>query len=160
MARVTVRVLNKTRDSVLGARVAIADTWLARLRGFIRRPPPAEGEGLLLSPCRGVHTWWVRFPLDVILVDRHGRVVATYEQLQPGRRTRYHLAAEYALEVPAGTIAATGTQRNDLLAWLPANPGATNADASSAAINGGVVETADDPVADVSGTESKPASRP
>lgn len=123
MANVVVRVLNKTRDSVLGARVRIADDWRSRMRGFIRRPPPHEGEGLLLSPCRAVHLWGVAFPLDVIFVDRHGRVVALYEDIQPGRRTRYHFKAEYALEVTAGTIAATGTELNDLLAWLPVNTG-------------------------------------
>lgn len=160
MAGVTVRVLNTTRESVLGARVGIADTWWTRLRGFMRRPPPGQGEGLLLSPCRGVHMWWVRFPLDVILIDRHGRVVATYEELQPGRRTGYHLKAEYALEVPAGTIAATGTQLNDLLAWLPASPDQANADASRSPIHSDPVETADDPIAHVNGIENKTASRP
>lgn len=116
-----IHVVNKTRDSVLGARVEIADRWWTRLRGFLRRPPPAQGEGLLLSPCRGVHMWGVKFPLDVIFVDRHGRVVAIYGELQPGKRTSYHFGAEHALEVPAGTIAATGTQVGDLLAWLPAD---------------------------------------
>jgi hypothetical protein len=71
----------------------------------------------------------VSFPLDVVFVDRHGRVVATYESLAPGSRTSYHLNAEYALEVPAGTVAATATRPQDLLAWMPA--------AEEDAMNGG-----------------------
>lgn len=71
----------------------------------------------------------VSFPLDVIFIDRHGRVVAIYESLEPGSRTSYHLDAEYALEVPPGTIAATSTTKQDLLAWTPA--------ADGDAINGG-----------------------
>lgn len=159
MARVVIRVLNKTRDSVLGGRIVIADTWWTRLRGFMRRPPPGEGEGLLLSPCRGVHMWGVAFPLDVILVNRHGRVVAIYEELQPGRRTGYHFKAEYALEVPAGTIAATGTQPDDLLAWLPANPDQAGASASTTANHGGEVEASGDRIARAGDVEGKTPSR-
>lgn len=104
--------------------------------------------------------WWVAFPLDVILVDRRGCVVAMYERLEPGQRTRYHFAAEYALELPAGTIAATSTQLNDLLAWLPANPGHASADASTSAIEGGGVDVPVDPVAHASPMERKTASQP
>jgi uncharacterized membrane protein (UPF0127 family) len=118
-----VKVVNTTRDSVLGTRVAIADRMWSRVRGFLFRPAPAHGEGMLLSPCRAVHMIGVGYPLDVIFVNRHGCVVATYESLSPWRRTAYHLGAEYALELPAGTIAATGTVRDDLLAWLPAESG-------------------------------------
>jgi uncharacterized membrane protein (UPF0127 family) len=116
-----VRILNKTRDSVLGAQVLIADRWWARMRGFLRRPEPVAGEGILLSPCRAVHMIGMSFPLDVVFVDRHGRVVALYADLPPGGRSGYHIGAEYALEVPAGTIAATGTREQDLLVWLPSH---------------------------------------
>ncbi len=116
-----VKVINKTRDSVLGSRVSIADRWWARMRGFVGRPAPATGEGILLSPCRAVHLIGVSYPLDVIFVDRHGKVVALYRGLEPGRRTSYHLGAEYALEVPAGTVAATHTRETDLLTWVPSD---------------------------------------
>ena len=121
MARI--RIVNKTRDGVLGARVSVADRWWMRVRGFLGRPEPASGEGLLLSPCRAVHMIGMAYPLDILFLDRHGKVVAVYERLSPGRRTRYHLSAEYALELPAGTIAATGTRRDDMLAWTPAEEG-------------------------------------
>ncbi|MGH7552813.1 MAG: DUF192 domain-containing protein [Longimicrobiales bacterium] len=121
-----VKVINKTRDSVLGSRVAIADRWWSRMRGFVSRPAPGAGEGILLSPCRAVHMLGVSFPLDVLFVDRRGSVVATYQGLEPGRRTGFHRNAEYALEVPAGTIAATQTAEHDLLAWLPAEMPAKN----------------------------------
>jgi uncharacterized membrane protein (UPF0127 family) len=113
------RVINKTRDSVLGSRVRLADTWWPRTRGFLFRPRPAAGQGLLLSPCRGVHMIGMPYPLDVLFLDRHGAVVALYPRLRPGRATSWHRRAEYALEVPEGTIEATGTRENDLIVWLP-----------------------------------------
>ncbi len=115
-----IRVLNKTRGSVLGSRVELADRWWLRVRGFLRRPRPDRGEGILLSPCRAVHTVGLGFPLDVIFIDRDGGVVALYPSLRPGRFTRFHRSAEYALELPAGTIDATATVEADSIAWLPA----------------------------------------
>ena len=119
-----IRVINKTRDSVLGSRVEIVDRWWSRVRGFLGRPQPDHGVGLLLSPCRAVHMIGMRFPLDVVFVNRAGKVVATYPELEPGSRTRYHLRSEYALEMRAGTIRASGTEVDDVLAWLPAEEGA------------------------------------
>jgi len=117
----TIRVVNKTRESILGSQVAVADKLWSRVRGFLRRPAPEHGEGLLLSPCRAVHTVGMTFAIDVLFVGRGGRVIAVYPELQPNRRTAYHAGAEYALELPPGTAAASGTQPDDLLTWSPAD---------------------------------------
>ncbi len=72
---------------------------------------------MLLAPSQGVHMWWMKYPLDVALLDRERRVVATYTGLQPGKRTRVHRGARYALELPAGTLAASQTDVGHLLEW-------------------------------------------
>jgi uncharacterized protein len=110
---------NRTRDRALGNRIRIVDTWFGRLRGFLMRPAPATGEGLFVMPCRAVHMYGMAFPLDVAFLDAEGRVVATYPGLAPGNRSRFHKNAEYALELPAGTLAATETQVGDQLIWRP-----------------------------------------
>lgn len=58
-------------------RIAItrAGTWRQRLRGLIGQPPPPAGAGLLLEPCRAIHTIGLRGPIDVVFVDRRGFVV-------------------------------------------------------------------------------------
>jgi uncharacterized membrane protein (UPF0127 family) len=114
----TVRIVNRTRDRELGSRVDLADSWWLRVRGFLRRPQPRPGEGLLLSPCRAVHMMGMAYPLDVIFLDRHGHIVAQYPDLRPGRSTAWHARARYALELPQGTIAATGTEAGDHVVWL------------------------------------------
>jgi uncharacterized protein len=118
----TIRVLNRTRGTVLGTRVHLADRLHNRVRGFLFRPPPVAGEGILLSPCRAVHMYGVPFALDVIFVDEAGQVVALYHDLRPWRRSRFHRSALYALEVPAGTIRATGTAVGDALSWAGVRP--------------------------------------
>jgi hypothetical protein len=118
----SVTIVNRTRESVLGTKVGLADRWWLRARGFLRRPEPCEGEGLLLNPCRAVHMVGMTFPLDIVFVDRHGRVLGLYPELQPGRRSRWHGAAKYALELRAGTIDATRTEVGDLVAWHESGP--------------------------------------
>jgi uncharacterized membrane protein (UPF0127 family) len=86
---------------------------------MVARPRPETGEGLLLSPCRAVHMYGVRFPLDVAFLDAAGTVVASYPSLRPGSRTRWHRNAVHALELPAGTLENSGTIVGDVLAWSP-----------------------------------------
>jgi uncharacterized protein len=115
-----VRVVNETRGRVLGGRIGMADSLGLRLRGFLLRRRPGAGEGLLLAPCRGVHMYGMRFPLDVILIDHAGVVVAVHASLQPGARTPIYGSARYALELPSGTIEPSGTAVGDRLSWRPA----------------------------------------
>ncbi len=113
----TVEVGNRSRRSLLGRRVAVADRPWSRLRGLLGRPEPEAGEGILFIPSRGVHMYGMRYPLDVVLADPDRRVVALYRGLRPWSRTRVHRSARYALELPVGTIEASGTREGDLLEW-------------------------------------------
>ena len=114
-----VQMMNRTRGTLLGTRIGLADRWWLRMRGYLVRPRPVLGEGMLLVPCRAVHMFGVRFALDVLFLDRHGRVVETYPGLQPGGRTSVVREAAYALELPVGTVEVTGTREGDLLSWTP-----------------------------------------
>lgn len=60
---------------------------------------------------------WMAFPLDVAFVDERGGVVASYRSLEPGGRTRWHSNAADALELPAGTLTATGTVEGDTIVY-------------------------------------------
>ena len=114
-----IRVVNKTRDRELGSRVAVADRWWQRTRGFLGRAEPVPGEGILLSPCRAVHMWGMGFALDVVFLDREGVVEAVYPALRPRGMTKFHRRAEYAVELPAGVVQETGTVPGDRIVWMP-----------------------------------------
>lgn len=114
------RVANKTRNTVLGSRIRMADRWWSRIRGFLGRPEPQEGEGMLLIPAKSIHMYGMTFSLDVLFLDRRGRVIGKYVELEPGERTDWHGDAEYALELPAGTVESARTRVGDLVAWSPA----------------------------------------
>ena len=112
-----VRVVNTRSNRELGSRIGMADRWLLRLRGMLVQPAPRPGEGLLLTPCRSVHMYGMRFPLDVAFLDQGGAVIALYPSLPPGSRTRWHRNAAHALELPSGALAQSGTGLGDVLVW-------------------------------------------
>jgi uncharacterized membrane protein (UPF0127 family) len=116
------RITNRTRNTLLGSRVEVASTFWGRLRGFIGRAEPKRGEGLLLLRCDAVHTFWMSFDLDVLFLDEKGRVLELVRSLAPWKRTRRIPGAQYVLEVPAGTIEASGTQAGDELSWRDPTP--------------------------------------
>ena len=111
------RVLNTERNTCLGTRIRVADGYWSRLKGLLGRKGLDEGEGLLIVPSRGIHMWGMRFPLDVLLLDEGGRVQALHPGIAPGEATGFVKGVRYALEVPVGTIEATGTREGDILEW-------------------------------------------
>jgi uncharacterized membrane protein (UPF0127 family) len=102
---------------VVGSTVYFAGTWWGRAKGWLGRPAPVAGEGLLLMPCKGIHMIGMNYPIDVAFLDAGGIVVAIYADLEPWQRTRMHKNANSALELPAGTLVKTGTVVGDRLSW-------------------------------------------
>jgi uncharacterized membrane protein (UPF0127 family) len=108
---------NLTRRRSLAHRVRLALTPLTRLRGLIAHPPLERGEGLLLRPCRGIHTWFMRYPIDVIFLDAEGRIVALAPNMRPWSMTPVHFEANCALELPAENLASGDTSLGDLVVF-------------------------------------------
>jgi uncharacterized membrane protein (UPF0127 family) len=109
------RVINETRQVVLGHRVSLARTFGLRLRGLIGRRAWGEHDGLWIEPCAGVHSLGLRFAIDVVLVDE-AHAVLWLGTIEPWRLGRMHLDARAALELPAGTLVRSGTTVGDRLA--------------------------------------------
>lgn len=109
------RVENQTRGVVLVERGRVADNFWTRFRGLIgvRNLPP--GDGLAIVPCNDVHCMFMSIPIDVVYVDRADRVVALDREMKPWAVGRPHRGARYVLELPAGTIARSGTLVGDQL---------------------------------------------
>jgi uncharacterized membrane protein (UPF0127 family) len=97
-----------------------ADRFLARLAGLLFRPEPKPGEGLLIVPCASVHTAFMRYPIDVVFLDRHGRIRRIVPRLAPWRSAACR-GAHQTLELKAGEGARLGLQAGQRLA-LDADP--------------------------------------
>lgn len=107
------RAMNLDRDTEIASWVERPSTFLGRAIGLLYRSTLPEGAALLLDPCRSVHTFGMRFRIDVLFLDPQGQVVRVYRLLRPLRFTRFCMNARSALEVAAGTIDRTGTKIGD-----------------------------------------------
>jgi uncharacterized protein len=87
------------------------------MKGLIGRRPEQflQGRGIWIYPCNGIHTFGMRFPIDVAYLDSRKQVVRIYHALVPFRIARMMLKAKSVLELPAGTLESTQTQIGDEL---------------------------------------------
>ena len=107
---------NLTRDRVLGEAVELADTSAKRRTGLLKHTELAPGEGLWIAPCESVHSFFMKFTIDVLYLDRGKKVRGLRPQMKPWRVSAC-LPAHSVLELPAGLIERTGTQKGDQLAF-------------------------------------------
>lgn len=107
------RLLLVDRDIVVADSVRRATSIRGRMRGLLGGPALGPGEGLLLSPCKQVHTFGMRFPIDVVFCDRTWRVTHVVRGMKPGRVSKVDRKARHAIELSAG--AAAGVERGDRL---------------------------------------------
>jgi uncharacterized membrane protein (UPF0127 family) len=112
-------VLNRTRGTTLGSRVHLADTPKSRRIGLLRRELLRPGEGLWIYPTQAIHTFGMRFPIDVVFLDRKLRIKRIYHQLAPFRLTTFVWGAKSVLELPPGSLANTSTTVGDELQISP-----------------------------------------
>jgi uncharacterized membrane protein (UPF0127 family) len=115
MAEKQTQIRNLTRDTVLVAKGRIADNRWTRLKGLVGVKHLSDGDGLLIKPCKGVHCMFMSIPIDVVYVDRDDRIVGLDENMAPWQVGRIYISSRYAVEMPAGTIARTGTRVGDAL---------------------------------------------
>ena len=95
----------------------VADSFFKRAFGLIPRTELAIGEGLRLTRTSSITMWFMRFAIDVLFVDKEGRVVKISERLRPWTVAVWALQSSEVLELPAGTAKATGTQVGDELVF-------------------------------------------
>jgi uncharacterized membrane protein (UPF0127 family) len=113
----TVRVVNATRGTVLGERVRVAETGLSRIVGLLGERELRQGDGLLIVPSQGVHTWGMLFPIDIVVLDRGWNVLALRRRMRAFRMTRLFWKAAAVLELPSGMLDSTATAVGDTLAF-------------------------------------------
>jgi len=111
----TVQVLNKTKSTVIGERIAVADTSLSRMVGLLGKQGLEAGTGLLIMPSQAVHTIGMQFPIDVLFVSKDDCVLHVQPGLVPYRLSGLHWRAQYVVELPAGAIAQSRTSVGDEL---------------------------------------------
>jgi uncharacterized protein len=102
------KVRVKHNHQVIADEILIADTMYTRLVGLMfRSSPPQRSQGLLLNPCNSIHTFFMRYSLDVVFLSKTNEVIKVIRNLKPWRMTWIYFRASKTLEVPAGALPAS-----------------------------------------------------
>jgi uncharacterized protein len=108
-------VYNKSKETFLAFRVAVADSILGRLVGLLGRRSLKPDGGVWIVPANSVHTVGMMFSFDLVMIDKDFRVVGLKEMVKPFRVVLPKLRAESVIELPAHTIFRSRTELGDEL---------------------------------------------
>lgn len=115
----TLAILNRTTRAEIGDRIECADTSLTRLVGLLGRSGLEAGRGIWIRPSSGVHTFGMRFAIDVVGLDQGMRVVKLWPKVKPHRMTSINTKVRSVLELTAGAIELQSIQIGDVLDISP-----------------------------------------
>lgn len=100
----TVRVVDLRSGAILAERAEWSGSLWQRFRGLMFRRSLDEGAALVLAPCNSIHMLFMRFPIDVLFLDRDNRATKLTHRLKPYRVAFGTRRTHSAIELPAGTL--------------------------------------------------------
>jgi uncharacterized membrane protein (UPF0127 family) len=114
-----VSVWNQSKATAIGDKIAVADSSITRFLGLMGQRSLEVGSGLWITPSSGVHTCWMRIPIDVVALDRSLRVLEVSPGVRPWRISGLSLKTHSVLELPVGQIIACRIEVDDRLEIVP-----------------------------------------
>jgi len=114
-----IRVVNRTRGTLVAERCRVARSLRDRTVGLLGSAELPAGEGLWIEKSPSIHMFFMRYPIDAVFVDRGGTVVRIVERLRPWRIVAWARGARDCLELPAGAARAAGINVGDELRLEP-----------------------------------------
>jgi uncharacterized protein len=115
---VRLKALNRTRGTILATNLEVAGSGERRRKGLLGRDGLEPGTGLWIIPCESVHTFFMRFPIDLVYLDKEDRIRKVRGAVGAWRLSAC-FSAHSVLELPAGTIRDSETKRGDQLEFEP-----------------------------------------
>lgn len=112
------RIVQESSGQEISTRAWLADKPWSRMKGLLGRKGLADGEAIILRPCSSIHTFFMRFPLDVVFLDREQRVVKVVRALK-AHRLAAAKGARDAIEMEAGSMAGFDLKPGDRLRLEP-----------------------------------------
>ena len=105
--------VNLRTHKELATNVKVADNLFTRMKGLLGKKELPTGDALWIKPCFSVHTFFMKFPIDVLFLNKQNQVIAAISNLTPNRLSRLYPQSCSVLELPIGTIDASNTAIGD-----------------------------------------------
>ncbi len=112
------RLINQTKNTVLAKDVFIAGNPFSRIKGLLGKKTFLTDHAIILEPCNSIHTFFMRFPIDVLFLDKDYKVIKALHNFHPNRVSLVYWSSMRVVELPAGKLNLTNTQAQDQLQLL------------------------------------------
>ena len=109
------QLINISKEITLAQEVMLAEKFWSRFKGLMGTSKLPENKALLIKPCSSIHTWFMKYPIDVIFLDYNNQVVHILHAIVPYRFSPLVRSAKAVVKLPAGRCYQTGTKTGDLV---------------------------------------------
>ena len=105
-------IKNMSQNTIIASKGSLADTFFSRLKGLLCTKKLDQGKGLIIRPCNSIHTVGMKYAIDVVFLDSQDKIIKIINYMPAGMFSLC-IGSSYVVELPAGTIEATGTVVGD-----------------------------------------------
>lgn len=109
------QLINKSKKNIIVENLFLADSFWSRMKGLMGKKDLPEDEGLLLVPCNSVHSMFMRFPIDLLFLNRELRVIKIIDRFKPWKATPIIRDCYQVVELKAGVASKKGVTIKDEL---------------------------------------------
>jgi hypothetical protein len=113
------QIINESTGEVLASRAEVASSFWRRGVGLLGRTDWSASDGLVIAPCNSIHCFFMSLTIDVVYLDRGGKVLRVVPKLRPWRIGPLVWSAHSVVELPLGTTTATNCQPGHRLVIKP-----------------------------------------
>lgn len=96
--------LKSSKGEIICNKMIVARDMMLRIKGLMFSADLPDCDGFLIAPCNSIHTFFMRYPLDIVFLDKNFKVVKVIYDLSPWRMTWMYLRSHQVLEMKAGTL--------------------------------------------------------
>lgn len=97
-------VVHKKTNQTIASKMSYANTVFSRMKGLMFMDEMKGMDALLIDPCNSIHNCFVRFPLDVLFLDKNYRIVKIIRHFKPWRFSWIYFRAKMVIEMPSGKL--------------------------------------------------------
>ena len=109
------KIYNTSQNNLIADNVKVAKNFFTRSIGLLSRKSISDGEALIIKPCNSIHTFFMKFDIDVIFVNKKNKIIAIYENVPKNKILPIHLTSCYVIELPAGTSERKNIKKEDVI---------------------------------------------
>lgn len=112
------KIINKSTGNIIADKIKVANNPITRFIGLLNRSGLAKGEGLLIIPCKSIHSFGMKFKFDAVFLDKKNKAKYLIKSMKTGKVSPIIWSAHSVLELPEGTINSTSINLEDTLELL------------------------------------------